>query len=37
MAVLGKIRSKGALLVGIIGFTILVCLASKLMKEPEKA
>ena len=37
--ILGNIGALGetALLVGIIGFTILVCLASKLMKEPEKA
>ena len=37
--ILGNIGALGetALLVGIIGFTALVCLASKLMKEPEKA
>ena len=37
--ILGNIGALGepALLVGIIGFTVLVCLASKLMKEPEKA
>lgn len=37
--ILGNIGALGetALLVGIIGFTVLVCLASKLMKELEKA